>query len=525
MVASLLVAVSLLAPPPTCPAGEHRVATRSGCVRGDADGPVLRFRGIPFAAPPVGPLRWKPPQPMPAWAGVRDALEFGKACPQKGSPLTRALQTSEDCLTLNVWTPRADAKAKLPVMVWIHGGGLVNGSSSQAIYDGAKLAGRGVVLVSINYRLGALGFLSHPGLSAEDGAKHVSGNQGLLDQLAALRWVQANAEAFGGDPSKVTVFGESAGGLSVATLLTCPLAKGLFEGAIIESGAFVEPSKRVRPLRGKLAGAPESGEDQGQRLEEALGCKDLACMRRKTPDELLAAMPGQAGFLGKGERYGLVVDGVTLSEAPRAALDAGHTARVPVMVGTNADEGTLFTLGVPLKRELGFDWVVGKLWGATADKVRAAYPMSEYASPKAAFDALLGDAIFTCSARTSARELAAQEARVWRYQFAHVAGGNKLGAFHGSEIPFVFGTLGTRKPPTGDEVKLSETMQAAWVRFAQTGDPNGGGLVAWPKYGPDDPYLRWETTPSVEHGLRKKQCDVLDQARLGERESEQAPAE
>lgn len=479
---------------------------KSGCVKGDEDGAVHRFRGIPYAQPPVGPLRWKPPQPLPPWKDTRDALAFSKSCVQKGSPLTGELETSEDCLTLNVWSAKLDPKAKLPVMVWIHGGGLVNGSSSQVIYDGAKLATKGVVLVSLNYRLGAFGYLAHP--------DHLTGNQGLLDQLAALKWVQQNISVFGGDPAKVTVFGESAGGLSVATLLSTPMAKGLFARAVIESGSFVDPGRRCRALSGA-----ESAEDQGLRLQKALGCDNLECMRKKTAAEVLEALPGQAGFIGKGERYGLTVDKVALSECPRAALEAGHTLKMPTMLGTNGDEGTLFTIGHPIKRELGFNWIVGKMYGANADKVKAAYPFKDYASPKATFDALLGDAIFTCSARVAARQLSEHGSTVYRYLFAHVPGESKLGAFHGSEISYVFGTLGTRKSPTDDERKLSESMQDAWVRFAQTGDPNGGGLT-WPKYGKDDPYLRFELATKVEHGLRSAQCDTLDSVKLGEHEGE-----
>jgi para-nitrobenzyl esterase len=410
-----------------------------------------------------------------------------------------------------------DPKAKLPVMVWIHGGGLVNGASSQSIYDGAKLAAKGVVLVSINYRLGAFGYLAHP--------ENVTGNQGLLDQLFALAWVNRNITAFGGDPTKVTVFGESAGALSTATLLSTPMSKGLFERAVIESGSFVEASKRCRPLKGTLEGAPESAEDQGLRLQKALGCDNLECMRKKSAAEVLAALPGQAGFIGKGERFGPAVDKMVLMESPRASLDAGRTLKVPVIVGTNGDEGTLFTIGVPLKRELGFNWVVGKLYGASADKVKAAYPLKDYASPKAAFDALLGDGVFTCPARHAAQQLSEHGAPTYRYQFAHVPGGNKLGSFHASEIAYVFGTLGGgAKPATDEEIQLSELMQAAWVRFAQTGDPNGGGLT-WPKYGKDDPYLRFEVKTTVEHGLRTAQCDVLDSVKAGEQESESSGEE
>jgi para-nitrobenzyl esterase len=527
MILIVALSVALAGAHPTCPKGEHLVATTLGCVKGDTDGAIERFRGIPYAAPPVGPLRWWAPQPLTPWPDVRDALALGKACPQKPAPWTGALETAEDCLTLNVWTPKRDPKAKLPVMVWIHGGGLAQGSSAQPTYDGRALAERGVVLVSINYRLGALGYFAHPALSAEDDKHHASGNQGLFDQLAALHFVQANAAAFGGDPAHVTIFGESAGAMSVAALLSSPLSKGLFHGAILQSGIFVGPGKSLRPLKGSLEGASESGEEQGQRVAKALGCEGtdaLACLRGKTPAELLAAVPPKVGFFGKGEKFGLVVDGVSLTEAPRAAAAKGHVARVPVMVGTTADEGTLFTAPIPLKRPIGLKFLARALFKDDADNVLALYPLEGYSSPHAAFDALVTDAVFNCPSRQDARDLLKVAPRVFRYQFARVPEGSKLGAHHGCELPFVFGTLKPEAPK--EEHALAEVVQAYWVAFAKTGDPNHAEATAWTKYSAlGDPYLKLDITTEPAAGLRTAQCEAMDKSRPSERETDEERAD
>jgi len=487
------------------------VMTAGGPVRGDETANGLAFRGIPYAAPPVGPLRWKPPADAAAWTTVRDATAFGKACPQLDNTIGGKLAWDEDCLTLNVWTPKLAGKAA--VMVWIHGGGLVQGGSALPIYDGATLAhDGGVVVVSINYRLGPLGYLAHPALTAEDTAHHASGNFGLLDQIAALRWVQRNIAAFGGDPSNVTIFGESAGGESVCALLASPLAAGLFAKGVIESAQCVGYGKALRALHDAKARV-ESGEAQGLRIASALGCiapDAAACLRGKGADELIHASPAALGFLGDGEHYGLTVDGYALTDAPAALLDAGKLANVPMIVGTTADEATLFTSKLPMRGPLAYDVVVHKIFGTDAPKVLAQYP-ARRGTVKQAFDALVTDVVFACPTRRAAKALRARQPHVYRYEFAHVtakAQAKGMGASHGSEIPFVFGTV---ESPTDDERKLAKTMLGYWTRFARTGDPNGGGAPAWTAYdAASDSYLELDTPIAAKQGLHRAGCDTLD---------------
>jgi para-nitrobenzyl esterase len=481
------------------------VVTHSGCVRGEP-GPVEVFRGIPYAAPPVGALRWKPPQPAASWKDVRSATAFGKACPQLDDTLGGKLDTDEDCLTLNVWTP--SRAGKLPVMVWIHGGGLVQGGSSLPFYDGAHLAGDGkLVVVSFNYRLGPLGFLAHPALTAED-PHHASGNFGLLDQIAALHWVQDNIAAFGGDPARVTIFGESAGGESVCALMASPLAKGLFARGIIESAQCVGYGKPLRALH-EQKGKTESGEAQGQRIATALGCSDLPCLRGKRADDIIHASPAAFGFLGKGEHYGFTVDGYALTDAPAALLEAGKLADVPMIVGTTADEATLFTAKIPMRGPLAYNLVLKRIFADKAPAVAAQYPAGGNA--KQAFDALVTDVVFTCPTRRAAKALRAHQGHVYRYVFAHVtdkARAKGMGASHGSEIPFVFGTV---DHPTDAERTLAKTMLGYWAHFAQFGDPNGGGAPAWSAYDAQaDSYLELDTPIAAKRGLHAAGCDVLD---------------
>ncbi|HUJ62598.1 MAG TPA: carboxylesterase/lipase family protein [Kofleriaceae bacterium] len=483
------------------------------CVRGQRIENVDAFRGIPYAAPPVGPLRWKPPAPA-SWTGTRDALAFGKACPQLDDTIGGKLETDEDCLTLNVWTPDVHPRAPRPVMVWIHGGGLVQGGTALPFYDGHVLAGQGdVVVVSLAYRLGPLGFLAHPAFSAED-AHHSSGDFGLLDQIAALHWVHDHAAAFGGDPAKVTIFGESAGGESVCALMASPLAAGLFERAVIESAQCPAPGKAARLLRDASAG--ESAEQQGLRIAHLLGCDGAAaasCLRAKSVDQLLHASPAAFGFLGKGEHYGVVIDGHVLPEAPASALAAGHLARVPVVIGTNADEATLFTARMPLRRDAGYDYLVRKIFPDDADAVLAAYPAT--GSPKQAFDRLVTDAVFACPTRRFARALRGRQP-VFQYEFAHATAklrARGLGAMHGSEIPFVFADGADF---TAGEQQLSRTMLGYWAQFAHTGDPDRTGSPVWPASDPGDAYLELDLSISARTNLHGAGCDVLDHARIAE---------
>lgn len=515
--ALLVVTSSLWSLSQSCPSDENTVATEQGCVKGESLGAVKVFRGIPYAAPPVGNLRWRVPQEHPAWEGVRDATEFGKSCPQLPGTIFRyQLETDEDCLSLNIWTPKTDPNAKLPVMVWIHGGGLVQGSSSQKVsdhltYDGRFLAEKfNVVVVTINYRLAQLGFLAHPTLSAEDSEHSVSGNYGLLDQIFALRWVQKNIQNFGGDPTNVTIFGESGGGKSVCALLASPLARGLFHRAIIQSGGCPSNLRKLRDSSGR-----ESAEAQGERFARAIGCADapdvLACLRSKTVQEILNTLPGEASILSTAEKWDFIVDGYALPDSPGRVLESGNFNVVPLIAGTTGNEASIFTGKLNITTPAQYEAFVRVLFRENADHVLALYPVSAYSSPKAALDALISDISFVCPTRRFVRDVAKYQQKTFLYHFAYVTRVGAqlgLGAFHGSEIPFVFGNLAN---PTPQERALSDAMMAYWTNFAQSGDPNDSTLPRWPAYTlSEDPHVQLDTPITAGRELRKLYCDFWD---------------
>lgn len=480
--------------------------------------PVRAFKGIPFAAPPVGALRWKPPQPVAPWEGVRACEAFGPVCPQPMVPFFVVPgPRSEDCLYLNVWTGAADPGAKLPVMVWIHGGSLIFGAGSQGLYDGAPLARRGVVVVTINYRLGPFGFLAHPALSKES-PQGVSGNYGLLDQLAALEWVKRNIAAFGGDPGCVTIFGESAGGGSVQALLLSPLARGLFHRAIVQSPVLSAP-----PLRGGAPGV-ESAEAAGERFAAAIGvagpepssAEALAALRSKTAPELLAgsAGPPEVGVT-KGVTFGLCADGVAIPDDPVALVAAGKQADVPLLIGTTADEGTLFVGTIRTRADLAK--AIDGMFGAQAPAVAEAYPASSDGEAKRVAARLLADSIFVAPTRAFVRARQGLSSKAWLYAFTRAPMAGRLlglGAHHGCELGYVFETLdapGAMGIQPLDRT-LSATVAAAWVRFARSGDPSGEGLPEWPAYtAENDAHLELGDEVRPGAGLRKAQCDLLEQ--------------
>src|SRR5580704_7099820 len=373
---------------PAAPA-HHRlpplvVATADGEVRGITTGPVDEYLGIPYAAPPVGPLRWQPPQPAARWRGIRAATEFAPHCAQPAGVFGRA-SMSENCLYLNVFLPAAH-RAGLPVMVWIHGGGFVGGESDD--YDPSGLVAHGVIVVTINYRLGALGFLAHPALADHPGGP--SGDYGLMDQQAALRWVQRNARAFGGDPGNVTIFGESAGGASVCDNMASPTASGLFSRAIAESGCFLLSSTR------------QAAEQQGATFAAKLGCTDPAtaagCLRGKSAAALLAEAGGPLGG------WGPVAGTPVLPLQPASAFAAGRYAHVPLLQGTNHDEGRFFVgfefdaLGKPLTAAQYPQVLTAQFGASAAARIQAVYPLSGYASPDLAYAAVFTDSAFSCPA-------------------------------------------------------------------------------------------------------------------------------
>ena len=439
------------------------ITTSGGTIRGEARGAGAVFRGVPFAAPPVGDRRWKPPGPVQPWTGTREASVSGAPCLQRsyGWNVKDAADSREDCLYLDIRTPNLEPYAPLPVMAWIHGGANRAGSARGTVES--SLVEQGVVLVSIQYRLGAFGFLSHPGLTAEgDGA---SGNYALMDQIAALRWVRDNIARFGGDPGNVTIFGHSAGGQDVGLLMVAPQARGLFHKAIEQSGTagFGLPPRT-------LAQNEELGED----LARTLGVKDLAGLRAASGPAVLDAADGLKPSIPDDGFIWLqaVVDGAVIREAPAKTLAAGRQARVPLIIGNSAHELSLYG-GAANAR----NWI-NTNYGAGAGRALAFYgiegeaPVSDQTA-----DQIAANAGFRCPAIWVAARQVETGARVWRYELSAAAPGS--GAVrHGSELAFVFDT-----PPAGSTPYTWSSLQAHWANFARTGDPNGAGLTPWPTAG------------------------------------------
>jgi len=480
---------------------------RAGIVQGvtDATSGVAVYKGIPFARPPTGELRWRPPVPAPAWEGVRDAREFGHACLQPSAQPTSLYyggmaSMSEDCLTLNVWTP--GGAHKLPVMVWIHGGALLGGSSSEPLYDGVKIAQRGVVFVSINYRLGLLGYLAHPALSAES-PQHLSGNYGLLDQIEGLRWVHDNIAAFGGDPKHVTIAGESAGALSVIELLASPPARGLFVRAISQSGYM--PSYRA--LHEEAFGLP-SAEAAGAALATTAGASDAAALRKA---DLVALF--QAG-LKTGWQPEPVIDGVLLVRQLADTFARGEQAKVPVLAGFNEGEIRSLLYLMPSAPDSPSAYVadVRRRFGAQAAQFLAVYPGAD---PKADVMASIRDGLYGFAAQYLVRQQAAVGQPAYLYFFRHSTPAERardLAAFHASELPYVFGQVGEsaalgpnwpRPPLTAAESQLSDAMRSYWTSFVRDGVPKASGAPPWPRFtARQHAYLDLDDRPSARRDLQ-----------------------
>jgi para-nitrobenzyl esterase len=502
-------------PAPAPKPGPTAINTDKGPIQGAIVGETRAFLGIPYAAPPVGDLRWKPPQPHAPWTEPLDATQKGPRCPQLSALSSDFDGTSkEDCLTLNVWTPKVEPATKAPVMLWIHGGSFTIGSGGDRDYDGQKLSeATGAVVVTINYRLGPLGFLSHAALRTEDAAHPSAGMYGFEDQRAALEWARDNIAAFGGDPGNVTLFGESAGGISTCLHLLSPGSKGLFHRAIIESGACATPNGRTEI----------EAEAQGADLAKALGCDNadpamaLACMRGKKPEEVLVALPTSPfNILTGGASWSPVIDKLNITDDPRKLLVAGDFAHVPTLLGTNADEGTIFfAFQSPVTDEASYLAFVDAQSPGNGKAIVEHYPSATFGSPKAAAAAALGDVAFTCPARTTARALAKAGVPAYLYHYVHVSQGllSDVGAFHSSEIPMVFGNPTQLLPqsPRDEEMPLFTMMTGYWGRMAEKADPNGDGAFAWPKYDAStEENIVLDLMPSKEAGLKKADCDFWD---------------
>lgn len=490
------------------------VNVTGGAIEGAAspsDPNVMVYKGIPFAAPPVGDLRWRAPAPVDSWQGVKSATEYGSACPQASTLASFAGEAmpvmAEDCLYLNVFSA-ASPGDKRPVMVWIHGGGLTLGWAYQAMYEGTALASRDVVYVSINYRLGALGFLAHPALSAESGR---SGNYGLLDQIQALEWVQENIEAFGGDPDNVTIFGESAGGTSVNALVASPLTKGLVHKAISQS-AWISDTNYAHLDQARPYGP--SSEDQGERW---LGANFPAA---KTIDAM-RAIDAMALTNAQENAYNVVVtvDEHVMPAHTYEIFDAGEQLDIPIIAGTNTDEGTMFAAFMPWTKLAEVETAMTETFGERADDVLALYGTRD--DPASIFQTknhFITDAWFVTGTRNMLRGAARVGSPTYQYHFSRRSTSNPLwGAHHALEITYAFGNLEDDAQAIDQE--LSDAMIRYWVQFASTGDPNVEGLPNWPEYdATNEQHLELGDTIKTGTKLRRDAIDIFDSLRVAESE-------
>lgn len=500
------------------------VTESQGALSGKMDAHGVRsFKGIPYAEPPVGDKRWTAPAASAPWKGVRDAREFGNDCVQPPYPADSIYaddvpKQSEDCLFLNVWTPPHAHKA--PVIVWIFGGGLVRGRTSEPIYEGTRFAERGVVFVTINYRLGALGWFALPELSAES-PRGVSGNYGLLDQIEALKWVKKNIAAFGGDAGNVTIMGESAGGLSVAYLMASPVARGLFQKAIAESLGIQSASE----LKQRNHGLP-SAEENGTAFEKALGAADLKALRAIDARTITE----HAGFRG-----GPNVDGWVLPHQVVDVFDSREEAQVPVLMGFNRNEIYPGLIGF-LPHNLpdsssNYQAEIQKRYGDLAPEFLRLYPGRDI---KASMMAALRDAVFGWSAERIVRDESQAGEPSYLYFFDHgYPAAEALGfhAFHGSELPFVFGDVGNDgvlpanwpKPVGAKETAVSDAMMAYWTSFARTGVPKAPGQPDWPAYAPNKSYMDFVETPEASTDLMPGMFELNEEVTHRERRAGDQP--
>ena len=501
------------APEPVVEPGQVTVAEGVAAgVPSDRGPSVWVYRGLPFAAPPVGDLRWRPPEPPSGWTGVRDASAAGPSCIQANTQASNAAfydagveETSEDCLYLNVWTAASSGNA-LPVLVWIHGGGLRIGNGADSSYDGAALAGRGAVVVTINYRMGALGYLAHPLLS-EESPHGASGNYGVLDQIAALQWIQDNIAAFGGDPGRVTIFGESAGSWSVKYVTASPLAAGLVHGAIGQSGSNFGPEGSIPKAVAEAGGGRFAEALLGEGTEVT-----LAAMRAASAEDVLGVpMP-----LSRA-----TVDGWVFPASIYEIFAAGDQMDIPVIVGSNADEGTMFT--PPEISPEGYRARLEGQFGELADEFLETYPAGGGDEAWASQVDIFTDMTFGWEMRTWARMMDTVPSDAYLYFFSRkppTAEGDPFahyGAYHTAEIPYVFDNFGVSESPHADRAwddtdrELSNVLASYWVNFAATGNPNGEGLPEWPAFDADvDEALEIGDTIQVRAGVRKARLDLVD---------------
>jgi para-nitrobenzyl esterase len=496
---------------PSCVPNEPDVAcTQQGAVRGGVEGDMLAFKGIPYARPPVGPLRWKPTEAAEPWSDVRDGSRFGAICPQISG---KEIKGDEDCLTVNVWRPRVRPPQPLPVMVWLTGGGnhALSGQGTPIFggitYSGGKLVPQGVVFVSYNLRLGVLGFLAHPALDAERPEK-ISGNYGSLDQIAMLRWLKANIAAFGGDPSKIFLFGTSAGGGNICALMTSPLTRGLIHGVAMQSSV---------PMGCEIQTLDDAQKSTGARVATATGCNTAAdvaaCLRGKSVVDIVSAVPGTYTVLAR--HYGPNVDGHIFPDQPLKLIKEGKYPKMPVIIGNTSEETLPWANSAgQVTDEASYIAAIDRVFGTTSrERILANYQAKSYSTPRLAFMQLTTDSEFTCQSRRVARAFSKmQREPVYRYIFTQAQENDPAlkagGATHTIEHAFLFPG---KYQPTEAEVAIQRQMVGYWTRMARTGNPNGGNDPQWPAATVEnDSYLEIGTTTVAKEGPADAKCDFWD---------------
>jgi para-nitrobenzyl esterase len=497
-------------------AGDDVTCTDLGAVRGSIEGGTLAFKGIPYAKPPVGDLRWRAPQPAEPWTGTRDGSRYGAMCPQI---LGKSVEGNEDCLFVNIWRPLQKPAHPLPVMVWLHGGGNhgYSGAGStgfgRVVYNGEKLVPQGVVFVSYNLRLGVLGFLAHPAFDAERPEK-ISGNYGSQDQIAMLQWLHRNIAAFGGDPSRIFLAGTSAGGGNICALMTSPMTKGLIHGVSMQSSV---------PTGCEIPTLADVERGTGNAVAAKMGCDKssdvAACLRAKSVSELVSAIPGT--FTVFPRIYGPNMDGHVFPDQPLALIKQRKYPAMPIIIGNTADETMQFINAAgPVTDASSLAAAVTKVFGqAQTERIVAQYPLTAYATPRAAFVQLTTDAEFTCQSRRVARTFAGvQQAPVFRYLFKHTLENDPeqkaLGAIHTVEHPFLFNWQGSYRP-TATDLEIQRHMVGYWSRMAKTGNPNGADDPAWPAASPqNEAYLEIGANTIAGNGPVNAHCDFWDTVRF-----------
>jgi para-nitrobenzyl esterase len=473
-----------------------KVEVTGGTVEGIEQDGIFSFKGIPFAAPPVGELRWKSPQPVIPWEGIKKVDAYAAAPMQDTAVLTQLGAKpviSEDCLYLNVWTGAKKTDEKRPVMVWIYGGGFSGGTTGFPTFDGSNLARRGVVLVSTAYRVGPIGFLAHPELSREGGGG--SGTYGIQDQIAGLKWVQDNIARFGGDPSNVTIFGESAGAISVGILAASPKAGGLFHRALSESGGAVAPSR----------GSLKTAEEHGVAFLEGLGAEDIAAARN------LSAETIQAGIGSAEASFWPVADGITIAEDPYSLLKGGGFNETPVLAGTNSHEGRLF--GSRETTGTAFEKMIREGYAEGAEEILKVYPHATDAEATRAAQDIQRDTIFAWPTWAWAKlQSRGGKNKAFVYYYDHRTATSPDGADHAAEVSYVFGNLGGFGGSDGPEDRvLSDLIISYWVNFATNGDPNGPGLPEWPAFDEEQQQtMVFDKTPGARQHPDRDKLEALD---------------